>query len=201
MIHVTVPTQNGRVRRMDLRVPRSGRIGADEVTVEDGIPVTTVARTLLDLGDVLTRQDHKRAIDESEYRKLFDLTAITAVVHANPGRRGKRLLALANGPPQLTRSQLEQRFLALVERQGLPSPDAGAWLEGYEIDFLWRDAKLAIELDGYAAHTTRAAFQRDREKDRRLIRAGYRPIRVTALDVTDERRLAKELLELRASAE
>jgi hypothetical protein len=198
VVHVTVPTQNGRVRRRGVRVHRSGRIAPDEVTVMDGIPVTTLARTLLDLADVLPRQDLRRVINESEYRHLFDLASITAVVDANPGRRGKRLLSLAQGPAHLTRSELEQRFLALVERHGLPDPVAGAWLEGYEVDFLWPDAKLAIELDGFDAHTTRAAFQRDREKDRRLTRAGYRPIRVTALDLRQERELARELLELRS---
>jgi Transcriptional regulator, AbiEi antitoxin/Protein of unknown function (DUF559) len=198
VIQVTVPTQNGRVRRKGVRIHRSGRVAPGEVTVMEGIPVTTLARTLLDLADVLPRQDLKRALHESEYRHLFDLTSITAVVHANPGRRGRRLLTLAQGPPQLTRSELEQRFLALIERHGLPDPVAGAWLEGYEVDFLWPDAKLAIELDGFDAHVTRAAFQRDREKDRRLTRAGYRPIRVTALDLRDERELASELLELRS---
>jgi very-short-patch-repair endonuclease len=196
VIHLTVPTQSGRVRRKGLRVHRSGRIGLDEVTVKDGLPVSTVARTLLDLADVLPRQDLKRAIHESEYKRLFDLTAITAVVHANPGRRGKRLLTLAQGPSQLTRSELERRFLSLVERRRFPDPVAGAWVEGYEVDFLWRQANLVVELDGYAVHTTRAAFQRDREKDRRLTAAGYRPIRITATDLRNERRLADELAAL-----
>jgi hypothetical protein len=121
-VDVTVPSQNGRRRRPGIRIHRSGRLSPAEVTVHLGIPVTTVARTLLDLADVASRQSLKRAIDESEYRRRFDLQALLAVVEGNPGRRGARLLTLAQRPPELTRSELERRFLELVERHGLPRP-------------------------------------------------------------------------------
>lgn len=84
LIDVTVPSQNGRVRRNGIRIHRSGRLGADEATTKDGIPVTTVARTLLDLADVLNSQALKRAIDAAEYQRLFDLNALTATVNNNP---------------------------------------------------------------------------------------------------------------------
>ena len=100
--HVTVPTRNGRIRRNGIRIHRSGRLGADQVTVRDGIPVTTLARTLLDLADVVSRQDLRRAIHESEYQRLLDMTALTAVVDDNPGRRGATLLNAAQSPPEIT---------------------------------------------------------------------------------------------------
>ena len=87
LVHVTVASQRGRLRRKGIRIHRTRRLNPTEVTSKDGIPVTTVARTLLDLADVLSKQALKRAIDESEYQRLFDLTALTAVVNANPGRR------------------------------------------------------------------------------------------------------------------
>ena len=179
-IDVTVPTRSGRTRRKGIRVHRSGRLTPMEVTVHEGIPVTTVARTLLDLADTLPSQALKRAIDESEYQQLFDLTALIAVVNANPGRRGQQVLSLAKDPPELTTREFEARFLALVKRHGLPRPLVNTRVEGYQADFYWPEAKLIVETDGRAAHGTRSAFERDRLRDRRLLRAGIRTIRLTS---------------------
>lgn len=121
-VDVTVRTRGGRARRAGLRVHRSSRLASAELTVRDGIPVTTVARTLLDLADVLPGQALKRAIDEAEYRNLFDLTSVTAAVENNPGRRGATLLRLSETPAERTRSELERAFLDVIERSGLPRP-------------------------------------------------------------------------------
>ena len=195
-IDVTVPSQNGRRSRDGIRIHRSGRLGAQDVTTQHGIPVTTVARTLLDLADVLSKPALKRAIDESDYLRLFDLTALVAVVDGNPGRRGARLLKAAAAPQHLTRSELENRFLALCSRHKIPEPLTNVTLCGYEVDAFWPQAKLVVELDGYGAHGTRRAFQSDRERDRLLVRAGFRPIRLTPLDLRKERLLADELRDL-----
>jgi hypothetical protein len=185
VVDVTVPTQAGRGRPRGIRVHRSGRLPPAEVTVHEGIPVTTVARTLLDFADTASRQSLKRAIDESEHRRRFDLDAIRAVVEANPGRRGARLLALAQAPAEPTRSQLEEVFLAFVERHGLPRPLVGVALGAYTADFLWPQEKLIVETDGLDVHGTRAAFEHDRRRDRRLLEMGYRTVRLTsrALDL------------------
>jgi very-short-patch-repair endonuclease len=196
VIDVTVPSRAGRLRRSGIRIHRSGRLRAEDVTTNNGIPVTTVARTLLDLADVLPKQALKRAIDESEYLRLFDLISVVAVVNANPGRRGATLLKSAAEPPQLTRSELENRFLRLCARHQIPKPLTNHTVCGYQVDAFWPRARLVLELDGYAAHGTRRAFQSDRERDRRLVRAGFRAIRVTPVDVTTERVLAQELREL-----
>jgi hypothetical protein len=189
VIDVTVPSRAGRIRRTGVRVHRSGRLPPEEVTVTNGIPVTTVARTLLDLADVLDLQALRRAITEAEYTNVFDLTAINAVVESNPGRRTKKLMTAATeGTLHRTRSPLEDRFLRFKERYGLEEPESGVWMEGYEVDFLWRRVGLAVELDGLDAHSTRAAVKRDRRKDRALWRAGIRTMRLTsdALDAEDE---------------
>jgi hypothetical protein len=127
--------------------------------VHERIPVTTLARTLLDLADVLTRRALKRAIDEADYLRLLDLTALTAVVEDNPGRRGAELRRAAQGPAEMTKSQLERRFLALVDRHGLPRPKVNSRIEGYEVDFAWPEAKLIVETDGFAG-TAHAAPSR-----------------------------------------
>jgi very-short-patch-repair endonuclease len=184
LIDVIVPSQNGR-RRPGIRIHRSGRLRPDEVTVRHGIPVTTIARTLLDLADVLERQALRRAITEAEYLNRFDMIAINAAVQNNPGRRGAKLKAAVGKAGNRTRSKLEDRFLVFVELHGVEPPQTGVWIEGYETDFLWPDANLVVELDGLAAHRTTAAMKGDRHRDRMLWRAGFRTMRLTEDDLED----------------
>lgn len=179
LVDITVPVRSGRRRRKGVRVHRSSRLAANEVTRHQGIPVTTVARTLLDLADVLPDQALKRAIDEAEYQRVLDMGTLVAAARGNPGRRGKRVLVLATNPAELTRSELEERFLALVERHGLPRPQVGVPLMGYEADFLWPEHRVIVETDSRRAHATRKRFETDRLRDRRLLRAGYRTVRLT----------------------
>jgi very-short-patch-repair endonuclease len=125
------------------------------------------------------------------------MTALVAVVDRNPGRRGAKLLNAAKGPLELTRSALEQRFLTLIARHGLPRPQASVQIGGYEVDFYWPDANLIVELDGFAAHGTRARFESDRRRDRALGRSGKRTIRLTANALSyEEDAIAEELAEL-----
>ncbi len=147
-----------------------------------------MARTLLDLADVLDKQALRRAVTEAEYRDRFDLTSLNAVVENNPGRRGRKLLEAVDGRRHRTRSPLEDRFLRFIERWGVEDPQTGVWIAGYEVDFVWTRAGLVVELDGVAAHGTRAAVRRDRKKDRVLWRAGFRTMRLTsdALDAEEE---------------
>jgi predicted transcriptional regulator of viral defense system len=193
-VDVTVPARSGRRRRKGIRIHRSSRLSKEETTVHEGIATTTVARTLLDLADSLPTQALKRTIDEAEYMRLLDMTSLTAVVNGNPGRRARRVLELVESPQEMTRSKLEQRFLELVERHGLPRPLVNAQLMGYEVDFLWPEDKVIVEVDSRAAHGTREAFERDRLRDRRLLRAGYRTVRVTDLGLRyDEDAIAADL--------
>lgn len=163
------------------------------MTQRHGIPVTTVARTLVDLADVLQRQALRRVITEAEYTNQFDLTAINAAVQNNPGRRGAKLIAAVGGAGHRTRSELEQRFLGLLDRHGVEPPQTGVWIEGYELDFVWTRVGLVVELDGLAAHTTRATFNADRLRDRRLWRAGLRTMRLTSQALDDEQAVLSDL--------
>jgi hypothetical protein len=193
LIDVTVPSRNGRRPQRGIRVHRTGRLRADEVTVRHGMPVTTVARTLLDLADVLALQALKRVITEAEYTNQFDLTAVNAAVQNNPGRRGAKLMAAVGGARHRTRSELEDRFLALLERHGVEPPQTAVWIEGYELDFVWTRAGLVVELDGLAAHTTRTTFNADRLRDRRLWRRGLRTMRLTSEALADEAAVLSDL--------
>ena len=153
-----------------------------------GIPLTSLARTLLDLADVLDAQALRRTITEAESRGRFDLASLAAVAQNNPGRRGAKLMRAAEAAGHRTRSPLEDRFLAFVERWGVEEPESNVWLEGYEVDFLWRRVGLVVEMDGAAEHGTRAAVRRDRRRDRVLWRAGFRTMRLTddALNAVEE---------------
>jgi hypothetical protein len=192
-IEVTVPSLNGRRKQQGIRIHRSGRLRPEDVTVRHAIPVTTLARTLLDLADVLDRQALKRVITEAEYTNQFDLSAINAVVSANPGRASAQLMAAVGGAGHRTRSELEDRFLAFLERHDVEPPQTGVWIEGYELDFVWTRAGLVVELDGLAAHTTRATFNADRLRDRRLWRAGLRTMRLTSQALDDEEAVLDDL--------
>jgi hypothetical protein len=194
VIDVTVPTRSGRRKQAGIRIHRSGRLAPSEVTVRDGIPVTTVARTLLDLADVLDRHALKRAITQAEYVNRFDLAALNAVVQNNPGRCGAKLREAAMGRRHRTRSGLELRFLDLVERHGVEEPETAVWFEGYELDFVWRRVGLVVEIDGVAAHRTRSAISGDRLRDRRLWRAGFRTMRLTGDALDDEDAVLDDLV-------
>ena len=185
-VDVTVPTTGGRARRGAMIVHRSP-LSEEEMTVHDGVPVTTVVRTLIDLADVLPRRALERAIDEAAYLRL-DLAGL----EPRRGRRGygvlTRVLAEHEAGATWTRSDLEERMLALCRRSSLPTPEVNARVEGYEVDFVWRNARLVVETDGWAAHGTRKAFERDRLRDAKLTAAGWRVVRVTdrTIDVFEQ---------------
>jgi very-short-patch-repair endonuclease len=183
-VEVTVPR---RVRGYAGITARIATLASDERTVLDGIPVTTVPRTLLDLAAVLRPEALRRALEQAEALRLGDPVPLVALLERHHGRRGAaRLKALLDeGPlrPRVLRSVLESRFLALVEDAGLPSPETNVRLEiggvWIEVDCVWRDERLVVELDGRTHHDTEAAFERDRVRDRRLQAAAWRVVRVT----------------------
>jgi very-short-patch-repair endonuclease len=159
----------------------------DECTARAGIPVTTMPRTLLDLASTLQPHELDRALESAEALRLADALPLVALLERHRGRRGAATLrrALARGPlrPQLTKSELERRFLALVDRAGLPRPEVNAWVEVggdlIQVDCIWRGQRVIVELDSRTHHQTAAAFERDRQRDRRTQVAGWRPVRVT----------------------
>lgn len=158
-----------------------------------GIPVTSLARTMLDLAATRKEREVERAWNEMEVREYRVRLTVPDLLARYPGRKGTLLLArLASGetpPVGITRNELEERFLALVDRFELPRPRMNAHLAVrggfYEIDCLWEDRKVAVELDGGAAHGTKRAFEKDRERDRILTAEGYTTARLTWRQITE----------------
>jgi very-short-patch-repair endonuclease len=162
---------------------------SDELTIRDGIPVTTVTRTLFDLGAVLSPRRLERALNEAEVLRLWDRLTLDDLLGRYARRPGNRAVRAAlrarRAGATVTRSALEERFLDLVDAHGLERPEVNALVEGMEVDAVWRPARLAVELDGRAAHGTVRAFEADRERDRILQAQGWRVIRVTFRQLRD----------------
>jgi hypothetical protein len=189
-IDVTVATRAGRATRDGIRVHRSGTLAAADITEHRGIPVTSVARTLLDIAGVLPAAALARALERTEVLRRFDLRSTRAVIDAHPASRGaKRLTAALElyRDDEMTRSDLEAFFRTLCADHDVPRPLVNAVIEGEEVDFLWRRERLVVETDGRETHLTRAAFERDRAKDAKLTLAGYRVVRFTYRQVEHQR--------------
>jgi very-short-patch-repair endonuclease len=191
LIHVTSPSKSrsqGSIRRHFSVLP------ADEVTECDGIPITTVPRTILDLAAVSRPKVVEAALRQAEYLQLHDRLSLPHLLTRHPGRRGNRAVraALARRAESTgrTRSALEERFLSFLDRHGLPRPQLNALIEAgretYEIDCLWPSSRQIVELDGWQGHGTRSAFRDDRTRDRRLQAAGYHVTRLTWSQLNDE---------------
>lgn len=187
-IEVTVPTRAGRAKRPGITLHRCA-LSATEVTKNGCLPLTTLARTLLDLAEVVPHRILVAALDRAEDVTILDLRQIRAVLTANPHRHGAPKLAqaikeYAAGPT--ARSILERDFLALCEAHNLSRPHANHALGPYEADFHWPEHRLIVETDGRAHHQRRRQFTRDRIRDAELLAQGWRTVRFTYAQVLHE---------------
>lgn len=192
-IHVTLPCKSRHVP--GIRRHSSRALPPDEVTVEDGIPVTSVPRTIFDCaagGDVDLVENLLR---EAEYRELFDRLSLPHLLARYPRRHGCRAVKLAivrveESPSGTSRSRLEERFLPFLRAHHLPIPHLNEWIvvedKRYKVDCRWPGTKEIVELDGWQGHGTRSAFRADRERDRRLRVAGYGLTRVSWAQLNEE---------------
>ena len=185
-VEVVTP-RRGLRDRPGIDLHRTRVLTPDDVTIVDEIPVTTVARTLCDLAEVLDARGLQRAVHEAEVLRLLDTEAVERTAARLNGRRGLKALLQAirvEAPP--TRSELERRFLELCADAGLPRPHVNTTVCGYEVDVAWPHARLAVETDGAAVHRTRRAFEQDRRRDFDRTVAGWRVVRVTWRRIRDE---------------
>ncbi len=188
-VHVNVPAR-ARTTRHGV-VVHGAALDPDEAATRDAFPCTTVARTLLDLAATTGRLRVERAVDRAEELRVSDLRQLRSLIERRHGERGTAVLAAILGEydgPEATRSAAEARLLAIVRRSRLPQPEVNAWLPlpeggGYRPDFLWRDRRLVVEVDGRTHHARRRAFEHDRRRDRRLALAGYETRRYAAREV------------------
>ena len=175
----------------------------DEVTVHEGIPVTSVPRTIFDLGGTEPAEVVESLIREMEFRELRDPLSLWDLVRRYPRRRGVARVRLAldrlkDEPEGRSRSRLEERFAPFLRRHDLPIPRfndsivVGA--KRYEVDCHWPGTGEIVELDGWQGHKTRSAFREDRARVRRLRVAGYSVTRLTWNHLDDEpERIAADL--------
>jgi hypothetical protein len=185
-VEVTVPGRAGRTHP-GIDVHRSKTLTPADCAVVNDIRCTTVARTLLDLADVIDRRRLERAFDQAEVLEVFDLRAIQDPLARNPTRPAGREVTgvleehyIGSTP---TESQIEEGFLALCRRFGLPQPEVQRWLilpdggPAIRADFLWREQRVVVETDGDRYHGTAQRLRRDARKDQRLTVYGFKPIR------------------------
>jgi very-short-patch-repair endonuclease len=188
-VDVTAPVR-GRRRRPGIVLHQVRRLHPDDHRYREGIPVTTVARTLLDLAETVPRAALERAWEQAERLHLLDIRDAEEACKRSPGRRGLkclgRLLLEAREAPA-TRSELERGFLDLCREAGLPPPRVNVVVAGLEVDMAWPAHRLVVELDGHAYHGTRDAFERDRVRDAALQLAGQRVLRITHRRMRDDR--------------
>jgi very-short-patch-repair endonuclease len=173
-VHVTVPGTAGKRRRHGIVIHRSSTLTASDCTRRDDIPVTKPARTLADLHALLSPAQFNAAVREAEFLRL----PIRDSSGGGPEPDGERT---RSGRPRAAhshdgvRTALEQRMLAVCRRQ----PEVNVKVDRFEVDFLWRDERLIVEVDGWDAHRTRSAFEEDRARDARLAVLGYEVVRFT----------------------
>jgi very-short-patch-repair endonuclease len=178
-IHVTVAGDGGRKRHAGLRVHRSRTLAPHDITTHCGIPITTPARTIIDLARTLKGRPLETALDRAEQRRLLDFADLTRRP-IPPSLQAVLSVYIAT----VTRSELEERFLQLCADHGLPRPETNARIEGYEVDFVWRGKRLIVEVDGYAYHRSPSSFEADRERDVVLKLAGWTVLRFTWAQIT-----------------
>lgn len=191
LIDVSTPSRSGRdPDQTRVRIHRVGTLRAWECTRTEGIPATTVARTLLDLSPRLRPRAMEDVIGRADRLGLFDLVAVRRCLGEHPRQHGapalRRLLdeLRGTGPADL-RSDLEVRLLQLFDDHHLPRPLTNVNVAGILVDFHWPESNVIVETDGYAYHSSRGAFERDRERDQQLALAGYVVVRFTYKQVME----------------
>jgi hypothetical protein len=190
-IEVTSP---GRWRAHRGVTVHQASIPGDEISIIDGIPVSGVSRTLLDLASVLSRDRLEQALNEAEVLGLTDRISVPALLARYPRRPGTvKLRAILNDAGRargVTRRELERRFAVALASTDLPRPhrnaDVAAAGRFFEVDCLWRTQRLIVELDGGFVHGTWRASERDRERDRLLMADGWRVVRITWRQLRDD---------------
>jgi hypothetical protein len=174
------------------RVPRHGKrpfvlhradLAPRDRARRDGIPVTSLSRTILDVAVTSRPRTVKRHIQIANDEKLFDLREMNDLLARTKGHKGqakvRAALDLYEEDPPFTRSGLEERFREVVREAGLPLPSMNFFVAGYEIDAYWAEASFGVELDVYGTHGSRLSFEEDRERDDALLLAGIETTRVT----------------------
>jgi Protein of unknown function (DUF559) len=192
--HVTVPRKTRSQRSIKRHF---GALPADEVTTLHGIPTTSAARVVLDLAADKDRGEAaaESALREMEYLGIYGPVSLPSLLDRHPHHRGAPIVArclerLKDDPGGRVRSPLEELFLPFLDTHQIPRPRLNPWLsigdERFQVDCFWPDARLVGELDGFQSHGTKRAMRADRKRDRQLVAASYRVVRITPDQLTTE---------------
>ena len=187
-VHITIAGSSRR-RREGIQIHRMGALDPDDVRELRGIPVVSPARALLDYAPIAAPAALERSIAEAYALRLTTERELSRMVARNPHRPGvgvlRAELAREQGP-RWTRREGERQVKELIRRADLPPPLTNVVVAGYEADFFWPQQRLVVEFDGYQFHGHRRAFERDRRRDAAHVLAGYRVIRITWRQLTEE---------------
>jgi very-short-patch-repair endonuclease len=196
VIHVSVSASRSP-RRIGIRVHRRSHLSETERGVCQGIPVTTPARTLIDLSTLHCPEDLEAWVNRADKLRLIDPEALRSELEKRRGMDGAPVLrtVLDRQTFRLTDSELERRFLRLVDQAGLPRPLTQQRLNGFRVDFYWPELALVVETDGLRYHRTPNQQSKDRARDQAHAAAGLIALRFTHAQVAFEAgRVASVLL-------
>ncbi len=193
-IDVTIPQRSPR-KHAGIDVHRSTTLAPCDITLVHNLPCTTIARTLLDLAEVIDQRGVERACDQAEILEVFDGRALRDQLRRNETRPAARRLRTVLEQHYIgstpTWSELEEAFLRICRTAGLPQPEVNVWINPSDgdptwvrADFVFREHRLIVETDGRKTHGTRQAFEHDRRQDQRLVVAGWTVVRTTWRQVT-----------------
>lgn len=184
---VVVTTVVDRRSRRGIRVHRTQTLHRRDIRRRQGLPVTSPPRTIIDLAAEASDEDLEEALAVAQMQGLASADEVRAAMHRAPGRKGAaRLVRMLDNPAGFTRSEAERRLRGLLRAADLPQPQVNMPLLGHVVDFLWSAPKLVVEVDGFAFHSSRRSFERDRRRDQTLIAAGYSVIRITWRQLVEE---------------
>lgn len=188
-----------RRQRPGITVHVTSALASEDRELVDGVPTTSIARTFLDLAEVVDAAGLRRAYERAQRLELLDVRAIDRVMDRNNGRHGVAALRTLRTydpvPGARTRSELERRFLDLIRAAGLPVPLVNTMVEGYEVDAFWPRARLVVELQSWAYHRDRGAFERDHSKAARLKATGHEFLALTHRQLTREQAWVVQVLQ------
>jgi very-short-patch-repair endonuclease len=186
---VDVTTRRHRGRPRGVVVHTTKRLGRGDRARRFGLPITTVARTILDIADVLDSNTFERAVEDAFAQKRVTERQLRSLIARTPGRRGGAIVTAFldyRGDAGYTRSRAEDLMRRLAKRARLPQPKANDKVHGYEVDFHWPDHRVIVEVDSWKHHAGRLAFERDRRKWAALEAAGYAVIPLSWRQLTEE---------------
>jgi hypothetical protein len=193
-IHITTPNQ----RRSQPGIRVHARRTCERIP-HNGFPATTVPQTAVDFSARAPLWSIRRLLAQADYNDALDPEAIEAA--CGKGRPGSAKLrtALERHRPELarTKSRLERMFFEICEQQNWPTPDLNEYVAGWQVDALWTDKRIAVELDGYGNHHTPAQLKRDRRKEMDLRKAGWTPVRYSEEQLEERHEVVVDLTRLR----